>query len=197
MNLQIAIKDLCAYNFKANTFLLTSVRDRSRTDLLQQLHLNFEEINTGIQDVLSADGKSSPMGGQELDDLVSSSRALLGYVEVLSEEQLREEIPYSVAREGEDFICLICRMIDVCCAIIVREDGCVFVAQRAANQSLPFKFEFPGGKLEANESPRDCVLREVKEELNLDICIVSEQMPVSYNYPAFSIKLIPFVCRIT
>jgi 8-oxo-dGTP diphosphatase len=88
-------------------------------------------------------------------------------------------------------------MIDVCCAIIVREDGCVFVAQRAANQSLPFKFEFPGGKLEANESPRDCVLREVKEELNLDICIVSEQTPVSYNYPAFSIKLIPFVCRIT
>ncbi len=101
MNLQIAIKDLCAYNFKANTCLLTSVRDRSSTDLLQQLHLNFEEINTGIQDVLSADGKSSQMGGQELDDLVSSSRALLGYVEVLSEEQLRDEVPYSLPSEGE------------------------------------------------------------------------------------------------
>ncbi|HWW38529.1 (deoxy)nucleoside triphosphate pyrophosphohydrolase [Pedobacter sp.] len=88
-------------------------------------------------------------------------------------------------------------MIDVCCAIIVREDGCVLVAQRAADQLLPLKIEFPGGKVEAGECAEDCLVREIKEELNLDICIHQRMEAHRHRYPDFSICLIPFVCTIT
>jgi len=88
-------------------------------------------------------------------------------------------------------------MIDVCCAIIVREDGCVLVAQRAADQLLPLKIEFPGGKIEAGERAEDCLVREIKEELNLDICIHERMEANKHSYPGFSIRLIPFVCTIT
>nr|WP_199080400.1 (deoxy)nucleoside triphosphate pyrophosphohydrolase [Pedobacter sp. ASV19] len=87
-------------------------------------------------------------------------------------------------------------MINVCCAIIVREDGCVLVAQRGADQLLPYKIEFPGGKIEAGEQEEDCLVREIKEELNLDICIHKRMESHRHPYPGFSIHLIPFVCSI-
>ncbi|WP_316788976.1 (deoxy)nucleoside triphosphate pyrophosphohydrolase [Pedobacter frigoris] len=87
-------------------------------------------------------------------------------------------------------------MIEVTCAIITNEEGQVLVTQRSANMKLPLKFEFPGGKIETGESAEQCLLREVKEELNLEIEIVSSLSPVIYPYPEFSIRLIPFVCCI-
>ncbi|TKC05904.1 (deoxy)nucleoside triphosphate pyrophosphohydrolase [Pedobacter frigoris] len=87
-------------------------------------------------------------------------------------------------------------MIEVTCAIITNEEGHVLVTQRSADMKLPLKFEFPGGKIETGESAEQCLLREVKEELNLEIEIVSSLSPVIYHYSEFSIRLIPFVCYI-
>ena len=59
-------------------------------------------------------------------------------------------------------------MIRVVGAAIVR-DGKVLVAQRSETMLLPLKWEFPGGKVEAGESPEAALAREIREELALDI----------------------------
>lgn len=88
-------------------------------------------------------------------------------------------------------------MIDVCCAIIVDEEGKVLVTQRSSSMALPLKMEFPGGKIEEGESPEECLIREIKEELDVDIEVLSAAKYHEYVYPGFSIRLIPFVCRIS
>lgn len=88
-------------------------------------------------------------------------------------------------------------MIEVTCAVIVRDDGKVLVTQRSAEMKLPLKMEFPGGKIEPGETARVCVVREVFEELQIDIAVVSQLPANEHHYADFSIKLIPFVCKIT
>lgn len=87
-------------------------------------------------------------------------------------------------------------MIDVACAIIIREDGKVLVTQRSQTMTLPLKMEFPGGKVEPGELPQTCLIREIQEELALDIEIISEMPPNQHSYPGARINLIPFVCHI-
>ena len=76
-------------------------------------------------------------------------------------------------------------MIDVCAAVIGRVDldGCavVLVARRTRPAELRGLWEFPGGKLEPGETPKACLVRELQEELLLDID-VGEQLGVSRNY---------------
>lgn len=87
-------------------------------------------------------------------------------------------------------------MIDVACAIIIGEDGKVLVTQRSQTMTLPLKIEFPGGKVEPGELPQACLIREIQEELSLDIEIISELPSNQHSYPGARINLIPFVCRI-
>lgn len=84
--------------------------------------------------------------------------------------------------------------IDVCCAIIKNEDGNVLVAQRSAAMSLPLRWEFPGGKLEQGETAEQCLIRELKEELNVTVKIVRLFGSHIYEYPNLSINLIAFEC---
>ena len=86
-------------------------------------------------------------------------------------------------------------MIKVSCAIIVNANGLVLVTQRSKKMSLPLKWEFPGGKIEANETPEECLIREIKEELNIEIEITASLSPNDYQYPDKLIRLIPFICR--
>ncbi|QEM06764.1 (deoxy)nucleoside triphosphate pyrophosphohydrolase [Mucilaginibacter rubeus] len=88
-------------------------------------------------------------------------------------------------------------MIKVTCAIIVNAGGLVLVAQRSETMSLPLKWEFPGGKIEPGETAEACLIREIKEELHVDVEIVSSLPPNTHKYPNVTIQLIPFVCRIT
>ncbi len=83
-------------------------------------------------------------------------------------------------------------MIDVTCAIILR-DGLVLVTQRSERMSMPLKWEFPGGKVEPGESPEQCLVRELKEELNIRVDLIGKLDPQPYRYPDFSIRLIPFI----
>lgn len=82
-------------------------------------------------------------------------------------------------------------MINVLCAII-DIDNKILVAQRSEKMKLPLKWEFPGGKLEENESEIECIKREIKEEINIEIEIVKKLSSSEYDYGSFKIKLIPY-----
>jgi 8-oxo-dGTP diphosphatase len=84
--------------------------------------------------------------------------------------------------------------INVTCAIIVKDDK-ILVAQRSERMKLPLKWEFPGGKLEENESEKDCIIREIKEEINIDIEILKKLSNSIYDYGTFKINLIPFLAE--
>lgn len=84
------------------------------------------------------------------------------------------------------------KMISVTCAIIEAYDK-TLVVQRSNEMNLPNKWEFPGGKIEKNETEQACILREIKEELNLEIELVQRLTPTKFNYPNLSIQLIPFL----
>lgn len=86
-------------------------------------------------------------------------------------------------------------MLLVVCAIILNHQNKVLACQRNANMHLPFKWEFPGGKIEEYESAEECLIREIKEELNIDIEIVEQKSANDHHYPDKSIRLIPFICR--
>lgn len=61
---------------------------------------------------------------------------------------------------------------------------------------MPLKWEFPGGKIEANESAEECLRRELIEELGLSITIGRRLPSVTHTYPTFTVVLHPFVCLI-
>lgn len=85
-------------------------------------------------------------------------------------------------------------MINVTCAIIRNEDDEVLIVQRGEATDHPFKWEFPGGKVYEGESEEDCIIREIKEELSIDIVICGRLNPVEHDYGHKQIRLIPFIC---
>ncbi|MCK9398846.1 MAG: (deoxy)nucleoside triphosphate pyrophosphohydrolase [Bacteroidales bacterium] len=85
-------------------------------------------------------------------------------------------------------------MIEVTCAIILR-DNKILVTQRSETMDLPLKWEFPGGKIEVNETAENCLRREIKEELNIEIELLEKLETKCFNYETFSINLIPFVSK--
>lgn len=85
-------------------------------------------------------------------------------------------------------------MINVACALIFNADK-VLVAQRSASMKQALLWEFPGGKVEAGETAQQCLHREIKEELNIDIEILESLNPNLFSYDTFTIKLLPFICR--
>ena len=85
--------------------------------------------------------------------------------------------------------------LHVTCAII-ENNGFVLAAQRSASMSMPFKWEFPGGKIDPGETARACLERELLEELGIFIAIVNECVPSTYDYPQFRITLYPFICSL-
>ena len=83
-------------------------------------------------------------------------------------------------------------MINVTCAIIYFNDK-ILVTQRSEKMKLPLKWEFPGGKLEVNESETDCIIREIREEINIEIKVLEKLSNSIYDYGTFKINLIPFI----
>jgi 8-oxo-dGTP diphosphatase len=84
--------------------------------------------------------------------------------------------------------------IKVTCAIIERGDD-VLVVQRGAHMKLPLKWEFPGGKIEDGETEAECITREIREELSIDIELMGRLTPVTHEYPFITVRLIPFRAR--
>ena len=85
--------------------------------------------------------------------------------------------------------------ISVTCALI-EQAGKVLVTQRSPTMPLPLLWEFPGGKVHDGETEEACLIREIQEELNLEIEPLQHLTPVVHYDGAKTIILIPFVCRI-
>jgi 8-oxo-dGTP diphosphatase len=86
-------------------------------------------------------------------------------------------------------------MLKVSCALIIDQNK-ILVVQRNTGSDHPLKWEFPGGKLNQGESPEECVIREIREELEIKIEILKPLISVYYDYGIKQIELIPFLCRI-
>lgn len=86
------------------------------------------------------------------------------------------------------------KIIRVVAAIII-DDGKVFATQRGYGE---FKdgWEFPGGKIETNETPEDAIIREIKEELDTEIQVMELLDTVEYDYPNFHLSMDCFICKI-
>ena len=85
-------------------------------------------------------------------------------------------------------------MLTVTCAIIEAGD-LVLAAQRGSAMDLPHHWEFPGGKVQSGETYADCIVREIKEELNLVIQVLSRFAENHWEQPEGSLRLISFRCR--
>jgi len=86
-------------------------------------------------------------------------------------------------------------MLNVTCAIIIQKDK-FLVTQRDGNSDHPFQWEFPGGKIKDQESPEDCIKREIMEELSIEVTILRKMFSVTHDYGFKKIKLIPFLCSL-
>jgi len=67
-------------------------------------------------------------------------------------------------------------------AALIMKDGKVLVCQRTRHQTMPLKWEFPGGKIEEGEQPRDALRRELDEELGIDASIGEEVARIRHEY---------------
>ena len=68
-------------------------------------------------------------------------------------------------------------------AAVIERDGRILICRRRPEQDHGGEWEFPGGKLEEGESPRDSLRRELREELRIEAQIESEIKRYQYRYP--------------
>jgi len=61
---------------------------------------------------------------------------------------------------------------------------------------LPLKWEFPGGKIDSDETPEACISRELMEELNIEVQILARLSNSQHEYESFTINLIPFIVKL-
>ena len=83
---------------------------------------------------------------------------------------------------------------DVVAAIIIKDDK-FFIAQRNRNKHMGLSWEFPGGKVEKNESFENALKREIKEELNIEIKIMNKLGEENYKDEKINVKLHYFICE--
>ena len=81
-------------------------------------------------------------------------------------------------------------------AAAIEKDGKIFCAQRPEGKSLGGYWEFPGGKLEEGELPEEALIREIHEELNSQIEIISFVNEASYDYDFGTVVMKTFHARL-
>lgn len=84
----------------------------------------------------------------------------------------------------------------VVAAAIILDKGKVLIAQRKAGAHMAFRWEFPGGKLEGNETPEQALVREIKEELDMIIEPVEIYKAIRHKYKDKDILLLAYICRL-
>jgi len=86
-------------------------------------------------------------------------------------------------------------MITVVAAVICR-DGKILITRRLDTAHLPGLWEFPGGKVERGETLKAALMREIREELGLNIIVFEQCLSVEHEYPRKSVELHFFSCAI-
>jgi len=88
-------------------------------------------------------------------------------------------------------------LVLVAAAALVDADGRVLLAQRPPGKSMAGLWEFPGGKVNAGETPEAALIRELTEELGVDVTAscLAPFIFASYSYPDFHLLMPLYVCR--
>jgi 8-oxo-dGTP diphosphatase len=89
------------------------------------------------------------------------------------------------------------KLVLVAACALIDTDGRVLLAERPAGKSMAGLWEFPGGKFEAGERPEETLIRELKEELGIDVrepCLAPLTF-ASHAYPDFHLLMPLYVCR--
>ena len=86
-------------------------------------------------------------------------------------------------------------MFIVTAAAMIR-GGKVLIAQREAGSHMEYCWEFPGGKLEPGETPEECIVREIKEELDMEIEVLDIYKVVKFDYKEKDILLLCYLCKV-
>lgn len=86
--------------------------------------------------------------------------------------------------------------LNVAAAMIVNEAGAVLCVRRGASRfaSTAHKWEFPGGKVEPGETPAQAAVREIREELGMEVRVLADGPVVEHVYPEFAITLHGVLC---
>lgn len=87
------------------------------------------------------------------------------------------------------------KQINVVGAVIERE-GLILCAQRGQDSALGGMWEFPGGKIEAGETPREALEREIAEELHCEVEVGAEVTTTAHEYDFGVVKLTTFYCEL-
>lgn len=86
-------------------------------------------------------------------------------------------------------------MIKVSCGLIFNNDK-LLLCKRNHSSNHGGLWEFPGGKLEKDEDLTQCLKRELKEELSMDVKVITHFLTTSHHYTDFSIELHSFICKL-
>ena len=87
------------------------------------------------------------------------------------------------------------KQIEVVAAIIHDAEGRIFATQRGYGEWKDW-WEFPGGKMEAGETPEEALKREICEELSAEISVDEFLCTVEYDYPAFHLTMHCYLCSL-
>ena len=79
-------------------------------------------------------------------------------------------------------------------AALIKKEGKYLIARRAPSEPLSSFWEFPGGKIEENETPEQCLIREIKEELEIDIEVNGFFQESVFEYGTGKILLLAYHC---
>ena len=82
-------------------------------------------------------------------------------------------------------------MLRVTAAILIHNDR-ILIARRRNTDDLAGKWEFPGGKIESNETPQQCLTREMKEEFGIDVVVGDFFGESTYRYNTATVQLLAY-----
>ncbi len=154
-----------------------------------------------VEEITEADfgceetGRNKPMAMLKLwDEAASEERYVEVFEEILARQKISEGKKVCFSRDGN-----ILKYVRVVAAVIkdkIDNEDKIFATARGYGEYKGW-WEFPGGKIEQGESPRQALVREIKEELVADIEVGDLIQTVEYDYPDFHLSMDCFWGKVT